>query len=84
MKKDKKQIGFALLEILGEILITLVFFGIGALIINAFGVKLDSPNIDDDLIVLLGIVAFLLIFGAIYGIRIFVKWVKKTIKRNRD
>ena len=77
MKKDKKELKEALLEGLLEIVLTLIFFGIGALIFSAFGVKLDSPSIDFDLIVLLGIVVPVVVFGLIF---VLVQWLKKIIK----
>ena len=71
----------ALCEGLLEIILTLIFFGIGALIISAFGIELDAPNIDFDLIVLLGIIvpAVALIFAFA-----LVKWLKKIIKGKRN
>ena len=80
MKKDKKQLGGALLEGLGEIALTLIFFGIGALVIGLFGVKLDSPNIDGDFVILIGIVVPLAIFGAVFAL---VRWLKQIIGGNR-
>ena len=77
MKKDKKKLKEALLEGLLEIVLTLIFFGIGALIFSAFGVKLDSPSVDFDLIVLLGIVVPVVVFGLIFAL---VQWLKKIIE----
>ncbi len=77
MKKDKKKLKEAFFEGLLEILLTLIFFGIGALIFSAFGVELDSPNIDFDLIVLLGIVVPVVAFGIVCSL---VHWLKKIIK----
>lgn len=80
MKKRKVRIGEALLEILVELLMTLIFFGIGALILYLFGVNLDAPNLDGDLIVLLGIVAFAAVFGAIFAL---VAYIKKIFTKKR-
>ena len=84
MKKDKKKIGAVLLEGLleglAEIVLTLICFGIGAFIVSLFGVSLDSPNIDGDLIILLGIVVPVVIFGAVYTL---VQWFKKIIGSKR-
>lgn len=77
MKKDKKRPKEAFFEGLLEIVLTLIFFGIGALIVSAFGVELDSPNIDFDLIVLLGIIVPIVAFGLICKL---VQWLKKIIK----
>ena len=76
MKKDKKKIKSALLEGLVEIVLTLVSFGIGTLIVSLFGVNPDSPNVDGDSIILLGIVAICVTFAVVYAI---VQWFKKTI-----
>ena len=77
MKKDKKKLKEAFSEGLLEIVLTLIFFGIGALIVSAFGVELDSPNIDFDLIVLLGIIVPVVVLGLVCAL---VQWLKKTIK----
>ena len=77
MKKDKKKLKEAFFEGLLEIILTLIFFAIGALVVSAFGVDFDSPNIDFDLIVLLGIIVPVVVFGLVYAL---VQWLKKTIK----
>lgn len=77
MKKDKKKLKEAFFEGLLEIVLTLIFFGIGALIVSAFGVQLDSPNIDFDLIVLLGIIVPIVVFGLICTL---VQWLKRITK----
>ena len=77
MKKDKKKLKEAFLEGLLEIVLTLIFFGIGALIVSAFGVELESPNIDFDLIVLLGIIVPVVVLGLVCA---WVQWLNKTIK----
>lgn len=80
MKKQKTRIGEALLEILLELLMTLIFFGIGALILYLFGVNLDALNLDGDLVILLGIVAFAAIFGAMFAL---VAYIKKIFTKKR-
>ena len=80
MKKDKKKIGAVLLEGLAEIVLTLICFGIGAFIVSLFGVNLDSPNIDGDLIILLGIVVPVVILGVVHTL---VQWFKKIISGKR-
>ena len=80
MKKDKEKIREALLEGALEIVLTLICFGIGAFIVSLFGVNLDSPNIDYDLIILLGIVVLVVIFGTVHTL---VQWFKKIIGSKR-
>ncbi len=46
-------------------------------IVNAFGVELDSPNIDLDLIILLGLIVFAVVFGIISAL---VERLKKMSK----
>ena len=75
MKIDKKKLKDAVLEGLLEIVLSIICFGIGALIVRAFGVKLNSQNFD--LIILLGIIVFILIFVLVYAL---VQWFKKLIK----
>jgi len=77
MKKDKRKLKEAFFEGLLEIVLTLIFFGIGAILFSMFGVELDSKNIDFDLIVLLGIIVPVVVFGLIYAL---VQWIKKVIK----
>ena len=72
MKRTKKQIGAALLEGLGELLLTLFCFGIGALIVRLFGA--DVFNIDSELLILLGVAVFLAIFTAVYFL---IQWIKR-------
>lgn len=63
MKRNKKQIKEDLLDGLLEIVLSLVFCAIGALIISLLGIDLDASSIDLDLLILIGIVAFLAVFG---------------------
>ena len=77
MKKDKKQVKETLFEILCELILTLIFFGIGMFIFSLLGVNLDSPDIDGDLVVLVGIVAFFAIIGISFTL---IKWIKKKRK----
>jgi hypothetical protein len=77
MKNNKKRIAEGLLDGLAELVLTLIFFGIGAYIVSLFGVDFNSPDVDHDLIVLLGIVAFFVIFVIAYAL---IRWVKKIIR----
>ena len=76
MKKDKKKLKEAFLEGILEIVLILIFFGIGALIVSAFGIELDSASIDSDWIILLGIIVLLVVFGLVFAL---VQWLKKII-----
>ncbi len=81
MKKDKKHIGLALLEGLGELVLTLLSLGIGVFIVGLFGVDFESPNINYELIILLGLAVFFVIFGIICA---FVQWIKKILRGKRN
>lgn len=80
MKPDKKTRREALFDCLLELVLTVIFFGIGALMIHLFGVKLDSPNLDFELIVLIGILTPVALFGVIDAA---VKTIRKRIKEKR-
>ena len=77
MKKDKKRIAEGLLEGLAELVLTLIFFGVGAYIVSLFGVDFNSPDVDHDLLVLLGIAALAVIVVIVY---VLVRWIKKMIR----
>ena len=81
MEKDKKRIGRALLEELGELVLTLVFLGIGLLVATLFGVDFKSPDTDYDLIVLVGVGVFLVVFVIIWAL---VQCIKKISKKKVD
>ena len=57
MKKDRKNIGKALLEGLGEIALTLGCLVLGAVIVSLFGGDVNFSKTDPDLLILLGVVA---------------------------
>ena len=77
MKNNKKRNKEALFEALLEVIFSLVFFGIGMLILSLFGVNCDSSDIDGDLVVLVGVVAFFAIIGISFAL---IKWIKKKRK----
>ena len=81
MKFDKKKLSEGLLEGLLEIILSLAFFGIGAFIVSLFGVKIDSPELDGDLIILLGILVFAAVFGGIYAL---VRYFKKRSTKRKN
>ena len=80
MKKDRKHIGKALLEGLGEIALTLVCLVLGAAIVSLFGGDVNFSETDPDLLILLGIFVSLSIFIIIYYV---VQWIKKKAESNK-
>ena len=80
MNKSKRKNGKVLLEVIAEIILMLVFFGIGALILRFFGVRIDSEYLDGDLIILIGILVPVLIFAAVSAL---VKRFKKIFSNKR-
>lgn len=83
MKKKRKRIRSNLLEALGELVLGLLCFGIGALIFRLFGGELDASFVDFDLLVLIGIVALCLAAGVVYAlIRCLGRKSKRKGKEN--
>lgn len=74
MKKSKNRIGETLSEAMCELLLTLLFFGIGALVVCLFGVNGDLLAMDFEWIVLIGLAVTALIFGVIC---LLVRRIKK-------
>ncbi len=77
MKRNKKQIKEDLLDGLLEIVLSVAFCAIGALIIGLFGIDLDLSGIDPDLLILIGIVAFLAVFGIVCVVIHLIRKKKK-------
>ncbi len=71
--KNGKKTGKALIEGLLELAIVAILFGIGALVFYLFGVRIDSPQIDGDTIVLLGIVVLCVLVAIVSAIVRFIK-----------
>ena len=80
MDKDKKKRKEEFFEALLEIVFSVIFFGIGAFIFSAFGFKLDSPNLDFESIVLIGLIVTVVALGL--GCTV-VQLLKKIFKGNR-
>ena len=80
MKKDKKHFKEVLLEGLLELALTLLCFGIGALIVGLFGFGARIADMDFELIALLGLAATLVIFAGVYAL---VQGVKKRVKSRK-
>lgn len=84
-KEKKEQIKNGLIEVFLELVVYGIFFLIGAVIIGLFGVNLDDPSVDGDLVVLIGIVVPLVVFAALAGIVSFcVKKIKKVIRKKKE
>ena len=66
------------MEVLGELVLTLLCMAIGAVIVGMFGVDLTSENTDFDLITLLGLVVF---FAVLASIGCLIHWIKKCLKK---
>ena len=77
MKRTKKQIKEDLLDGLLEIVLSLAFCAIGALIISLLGIDLDLSGIDLDLLILIGVGAFLAVFGIMFVVIHLIKKKKK-------
>jgi len=78
MKKDKKQKLYAFLEALAEVVLTMVCFGVGVFIVGLLGVDIESPNTDPDIVLLIGLVSFFIIFGIVcFLVRLLKKLIKK-------
>lgn len=78
MKDRKGCLGEALAEIVVELVLTGVMFGIGALVFKLFGLDIDAEHLDGDLTVLVGIgalAALALIFALVW-------YIARSIKRN--
>lgn len=80
MKKDRKNIGKALLEGLGEIALTLGCLVLGAAIVSLFGGDINFSETDPDLLILLGVFVSLSIFIIIYYV---VQRIKKKAGSNK-
>ncbi len=77
--KRKSKFKEIVLEIVLEIALTAVCFGVGALIFRAFGIRWEALfELDPELVVLVGIIVPLAIFALIYFV---VQAIKKKNKK---
>lgn len=67
-------------EIIAEIILTLVFFGIGTLVMKLFGIELDGESTDGDLLILVGIGAI----AAVIGLFVLAAWLVRRVTRRPD
>ena len=84
MKKDKKGLDWsALADGLGELIVMGIAFLIGAVIIGLLGYSIDSPSMDVDLIILIGLAALALPI-VLVGIVVFcIKRIKKSNRKKK-
>ena len=66
-------------EVIAEILLSLLFFGIGAVVLSVFGIDTDAEWLDGDLMMLIGIFAIAIPAAAIFAV---VHTVRKRRKNN--
>lgn len=74
MKKDKGRFKEALLEALGEIIISVIFFGLGAFIITSLGLEFKWAETDPDFVILIGITVFTVALTIIF---ILIRIIKR-------
>ncbi|MBQ8433443.1 MAG: hypothetical protein IJX23_01375 [Clostridia bacterium] len=79
MNKQKTKFGEALLEALLEILLVIICFAVGAFVMHLFGV--DFAEIDADLLILIGIAIFVVLFVLVSFV---VKGIKKLSNKNAN
>ena len=75
MKQEKRPFKERFLEAIGESVLSLILFGMGALVLCLFGFGIDS--LDGDAISLIGI-GVIVVLGLIISL---AEWIKKRIKR---
>ena len=78
MKKFKEGCG----EAIAEILLSLLFFGIGVVVLSLLGVDTDSEWFDGELVMLIGLCAVIIPVGIIFAaLHILRKRKKRNIKK---
>ena len=78
MKKFKEGCG----EAIAEILLSLLLFGIGAVVLSVFGTDMDAEWLDGDIMMLIGLCAVIVPLGIIFAvIHIMRKRKKRNIKK---
>lgn len=82
MKRSKSQWKETLLDAIGEIVIYLVFFGVGALVLALFGIDVDAVDVDTILLIGVGVLA--LLGGVIWVAEILKKKKKASDKSDAN
>ena len=78
MKKFKEGCG----EVIAEILLSLLFFGIGVVVLSLLGVDTDAEWLDGELVMLIGLCAVIIPVGIIFAaLHILRKRKKRNIKK---
>lgn len=77
MKRSKSQWKETLLDAIGEIVIYLVFFGVGALVLALFGIDVDAVDVDTIMLIGVGVLALL---GGVIWVAEILKKKKKSIR----
>ena len=81
MKRLKEGCGEAVVEIL----ISLLLFGIGAVVLFSFGADMDAEWLDGDLMMLIGLGAVIIPAGIIFAVVHLIRKRKNRIsKKNKD
>ena len=82
-KRFKSRFREELGEAAVEIILSLIFLGIGAIVLSLLGVSGDAEWLDGDLVMLIGIGAVLLVGGAI-GVIVWAVKKKNKEKNNAN
>ena len=81
MKRLKEGCGEAVVEIL----ISLLLFGIGAVVLFSFGADMDAEWLDGELMMLIGLGAVIIPAGIIFAVVHLIRKRKNRIsKKNKD
>lgn len=70
-----------MIEGLLEIILSLIFLGIGVVIVSLLGHNIDSAAMDGDLLVLIGMAVIFLPLGAIFSL---IEKIKKKAKKKKE
>ncbi len=65
-------------EVIAEILLSLLFLGIGAVVLSLFGVDMDAEWLDEDLAILIGMGAIFVPCGIIFAAVHFFRKKRKN------